>query len=129
MHEAHVLFDSICNSKWFSRTSFILFLNKTDIFKKKIHIEPVNKHFPDYTGRYRSRKSLQHGTYSPTIGNNHDATQAAIFFKRRFEALNRCPEKVTYSHFTHGTNTRHMCIIMNSVKGIILTENLRELNF
>merc|ERR1712137_688390 len=35
MREALTLFDSICNSKWFVKTSIVLFLNKTDIFKEK----------------------------------------------------------------------------------------------
>jgi hypothetical protein len=36
MLESLALFDDICNSKWFQNTAFILFLNKTDLFKKKI---------------------------------------------------------------------------------------------
>ena len=36
MHESIVLFDSLCNSQWFANTPFILFLNKIDIFEKKI---------------------------------------------------------------------------------------------
>ena len=31
MQEALVLFDSICNSRWFVRTSIILFLNKVSL--------------------------------------------------------------------------------------------------
>jgi len=36
LDESVKLFDEICNSKWFSETSVILFLNKSDIFKEKI---------------------------------------------------------------------------------------------
>lgn len=36
MLESLALFDDICNSKWFQNTAFILFLNKTDLFQKKI---------------------------------------------------------------------------------------------
>ncbi|RKP27811.1 putative Gpa2-guanine nucleotide-binding protein alpha-2 subunit [Syncephalis pseudoplumigaleata] len=115
MHEALMLFDSICNSQWFVHTSVILFLNKVDLFKKKIHYSPVSRYFPDFKGNM--------------AGNDHDPSQTSVFFKRRFEALNRSPDKTVYSHFTHATDTKHISNIMNSVKDIILTDNLRELNF
>lgn len=50
MQEALTLFDSICNSKWFVKTSIILFLNKIDLFKEKLVRSPMGKYFPDYTG-------------------------------------------------------------------------------
>ena len=36
MAESLVLFDSVINSRWFLRTSIILFLNKIDVFKSKL---------------------------------------------------------------------------------------------
>ena len=36
MQESLVLFDSVINSRWFLRTSIILFLNKIDVFKTKL---------------------------------------------------------------------------------------------
>jgi guanine nucleotide-binding protein subunit alpha len=51
MVEAINLFESICKSKWFSRTSIILFLNKTDLFRQKLATSPMDTYFPDYTGR------------------------------------------------------------------------------
>ena len=36
MVESLVLFDSVINSRWFLRTSIILFLNKIDVFKNKL---------------------------------------------------------------------------------------------
>lgn len=68
MAESLVLFESVINSRWFLRTSIILFLNKIDVFKTKLpkvrqlarddlpyadHIEnqvPLEKYFPEYTG-------------------------------------------------------------------------------
>ncbi|XP_077787881.1 guanine nucleotide-binding protein G(o) subunit alpha isoform X3 [Podarcis muralis] len=51
MHESLKLFDSICNNKWFTDTSIILFLNKKDIFEEKIKKSALTICFPDYTGR------------------------------------------------------------------------------
>ncbi|KAG0333546.1 guanine nucleotide-binding protein subunit alpha, partial [Podila humilis] len=48
MQEALTLFDSICNSRWFVKTSIILFLNKIDRFKEKLPISPMRNYFDDY---------------------------------------------------------------------------------
>jgi hypothetical protein len=50
MQEALTLFDSICNSRWFLKTSIILFLNKIDIFKEKLPSHPLIETFSDYEG-------------------------------------------------------------------------------
>ncbi|CAH1264443.1 GNAI3 [Branchiostoma lanceolatum] len=50
MHESMKLFDSICNNKWFTETSIILFLNKKDLFEEKITKSPLTICYPEYTG-------------------------------------------------------------------------------
>lgn len=50
MIESMKLFDSICNNKWFTETSIILFLNKKDLFEEKIKRSPLSICFPEYTG-------------------------------------------------------------------------------
>lgn len=61
MQESLKLFDSICNNKWFTDTSIILFLNKKDLFEEKIRKSPLTICFPEYAGKlywntcYRSR--------------------------------------------------------------------------
>ncbi|KAG6840731.1 guanine nucleotide-binding protein subunit alpha [Blastosporella zonata] len=50
MTESLVLFESVINSRWFLRTSIILFLNKIDVFKSKLPKVPLEKYFPEYTG-------------------------------------------------------------------------------
>lgn len=53
MHESLMLFDSICNNKFFIDTSIILFLNKKDLFGEKIKKSPLTICFPEYTGGCR----------------------------------------------------------------------------
>ena len=36
-----MLFDEICNSRWFQNTAMILYLNKRDLFEKKIKIKNI----------------------------------------------------------------------------------------
>ena len=53
MMESMKLFDSICNNKWFTDTSIILFLNKKDLFEDKIKKSPLTVCFPEYTGELK----------------------------------------------------------------------------
>ena len=51
MMESMKLFDSICNNKWFTDTSIILFLNKKDLFEEKIKKSPLTICFPEFQGK------------------------------------------------------------------------------
>ncbi|CAO3570071.1 unnamed protein product [Mortierella alpina] len=52
MAESLVLFESVINSRWFLRTSIILFMNKIDLFAAKLPKVPLEKFFSDYTGKF-----------------------------------------------------------------------------
>ncbi|KAI8059361.1 putative Gpa2-guanine nucleotide-binding protein alpha-2 subunit [Gongronella butleri] len=109
MHEALMLFDTICNSPWFVNTSMILFLNKIDILKEKINVSPVSRWFPDYKG------------------DDHDFEQTRAYFKKRFQRLNQNTDKRVYIHFTDATDTQLLKHVMLAVTDIILNENLNTL--
>ena len=95
MMESLVLFDSVVNSRWFMRTSIILFLNKVDLFKQKLGRSPLGNFFPDYSG-----------------GN--DVNRAAKYLLWRFNQVNRGVLTYTLSKYSmymlrvtgHETNTR-----------------------
>ena len=55
------LFDSICNNKWFTDTSIILFLNKKDLFEEKIKKSSLTVCFPEYTGQWGINVSFHCG--------------------------------------------------------------------
>lgn len=57
------LFDSICNNKWFTDTSIILFLNKKDLFEEKIKRSPLTICYPEYAG-------IGNGQVSSNLGLN-----------------------------------------------------------
>lgn len=51
MQESAMLFGSVSNSRYFSETSIVLFLNKIDIFKAKLRSGIQLKDYcPDYEG-------------------------------------------------------------------------------
>lgn len=107
MQEALTLFDSICNSKWFVKTSIILFLNKIDIFKEKITKSPLEKYFPEFTG-------------------GADYEKATDFITKKFCELNQSDVKQVYPHLTCATDTQQVKFVMAAVNDIIIQNNLRD---
>ncbi|KAK3829218.1 MAG: guanine nucleotide-binding protein subunit alpha [Benniella sp.] len=107
MQEALTLFDSICNSRWFVKTSIILFLNKIDRFKEKLPISPMSNYFPDYEG-------------------SDDYDEASEYIMNRFVSLNMTDTKQIYTHFTCATDTSQIKFVMAAVGDIIIQANLRE---
>jgi len=108
MHEALKLFKDICNTKWFADTAIILFLNKKDIFEKKIKKVPLTVCFPDFTGN---------NTYE-------DASQ---YIEDQFLAQNENPRKLIYTHKTCATDTDNITVVFKAVQDIILNKILDRL--
>ena len=107
MHESMKLFDSICNNKWFTDTSIILFLNKMDLLEAKITKYPLSRCFPEYTGA---------NTYG----------EAAHYIQLKFEALNRKDGKEIYTHFTCATDTGNIQFVFDAVTDVIIKNNLKD---
>ncbi|KAF7546410.1 hypothetical protein G7Z17_g8454 [Cylindrodendrum hubeiense] len=106
MMESLLLFDSVVNSRWFMRTSIILFLNKVDIFKLKLARSPLGNYFPDYSG-----------------GN--DVNKAAKYLLWRFNQVNRAHLNL-YPHLTQATDTSNIRLVFAAVKETILNNALKD---
>uniref|UniRef100_A0AC34RA28 Uncharacterized protein n=1 Tax=Panagrolaimus sp. JU765 TaxID=591449 RepID=A0AC34RA28_9BILA len=89
MQESLKLFDSICNSPWFSDVHFILFLNKKDLFAEKIHRSPLTVCFPEYKGQ-------------------QNQTECINYIQWKFEQLNRSSQREIYAHHTCATDTQQV---------------------
>jgi guanine nucleotide-binding protein G(i) subunit alpha len=124
MQESLVLFDSVVNSRWFMRTSIILFLNKVDLFRAKLARSPLGNYFPDYSG-----------------GN--DVNRAAKYLLWRFNQVNRAhlnlyPQSVvslwigslsqalTWLSLTQATDTSNIRLVFAAVKETILQNALKD---
>lgn len=106
LDESIVLFESVVNSRWFARTSIILFLNKIDLFKAKIPRIPLQDFFQEYTG-------------------GPDVNKAAKYILWRFTQLNRARLSI-FPHLTQATDTNNIRLVFAAVKETILQNALRD---
>ncbi|OBT50402.1 hypothetical protein VE04_09602 [Pseudogymnoascus sp. 24MN13] len=58
--ESLLLFDSVVNSHWFYRASFILLLCNVGRFREKLQTKPLVNYFPDYRGGSDFNKSAKY---------------------------------------------------------------------
>lgn len=107
--ESLSLFEEICGSRWFSRSPIILFLNKRDLFMKKLENTPLQQYFEDYNG-------------------GCDYNQGVKFMENLF--LSRVPPKKSpdqiFVHVTCATDKDNVQHVFNDVKEIFITQNLLE---
>jgi hypothetical protein len=109
MKESLLLFDEICNCRYFRNTSIIIFFNKKDLFEEKIKKVDLNVCFPEYSG-----------------GKDYDA--ATKFIQNNYIALDKNKKKTRqlYPHFTCATDTEAVRVVFNAVKNITLQELMRR---
>jgi len=141
MAESLELFDSIINSRWFLRTSIILFMNKVDVFRNKLPKArqslfhpcqpeltalqvPLERYFPEYTG-------------------GSDVNKGAKYILWRFMQANRArlsvyPQCVFHSTLPHATatsravsltqatDTSNIRLVFAAVKETILQNALKD---
>ncbi|CAO3634218.1 unnamed protein product [Cunninghamella blakesleeana] len=108
LKESIDLFASICNTPWFAHTSFILLLNKTDLFKKKWSMADFQTYFPDYQG----------------TNNYKDGYK---YIQNRFVKLKPSTNDTQlYSHFTCATDTEQIKFVFTAIMDVILQENMRD---
>jgi len=105
MHEALGLFEQICSSQYFQKSNIILFLNKFDIFQKKIQKVSLKQCFPDYEGK---------------DGDQDDAT---TYIKEAFKAKQTKSQQF-YMHLITATDTSNIQKVFDTVKEIFLKKEL-----
>ncbi|KAJ3432650.1 guanine nucleotide-binding protein g(o) subunit alpha [Anaeramoeba flamelloides] len=101
MHESLLLFEEISNSRWFTESSIILFLNKVDLFKEKIQKFDLNVCFPEYKGGL-------------------DFDNASKMIKKKFLERVVDKEKNVFVHYTCATDTTNIQHVFDSLKDIII---------
>lgn len=109
MQESLKLFKEICQSKWFTYTAMILFLNKSDLFKQKLSQGiSIKSAFPSYTGTNEYDSSLKYIQKQFT-----DITDPFTGQKREIYAFSTCA--------TDKDNVRK---VFDAVRSFILNRSL-----
>ena len=107
MKESLKLFASVCNVKWFSKASMLLFLNKRDVFDEKILHSPLTACFESYTGP-------------------QDTNEAAAFISQQFALQNHVDREV-YRHFTCAKDSHNITVVFDAVTDVIARSSLRDI--
>jgi len=104
MLEAKKLFHEVCQSKWFSQTAMILFMNKEDLFREKLLLGgTIRSAFPEYEGN---------DTYEESIK----------FLESKFrDVINPTTGKAreVYVHVTCATDTSCVSVVFKAVTNFI----------
>jgi len=110
MLESLELFGEIANSKWFVKTSMIIFFNKQDLFKQKIQEIDLSVLWPDYKGGCSYEKALE-------------------WITQEFVNANQNPNKKIFPHVTTAVDTENVKVVFDAAKEIIISQNLERLGF
>ncbi|KAJ3219289.1 guanine nucleotide-binding protein subunit alpha [Dinochytrium kinnereticum] len=94
-------FDQTCFEDSKTNRTVILFLNKIDLFKRKLKTTQISKFFEDYQG-----------------DNTFD--DASEYFATKFLSLNRNREKKIYVHLTWATDSNQIRAVLRTVNTIVL---------
>eukprot|EP01156_Anaeramoeba_ignava_P023924 Anaeramoba_ignava/c21830_g3_i4.p1 GENE.c21830_g3_i4~~c21830_g3_i4.p1 ORF type:complete len:168 (+),score=45.56 c21830_g3_i4:246-749(+) len=112
LEEAFSIFSEICSSPWFAKASVILFLNKKDLFKKKIEENDLSIVFPEYQG-------------------GKDYQKASKFIEDKFLAISsqsNQPTRHIYAFKTCAISTKNIDRVFKCVVDTALSNVLEELD-
>ncbi|VDM80139.1 unnamed protein product [Strongylus vulgaris] len=100
------LFNDIVKNEFLKTCSFILFLNKVDLFKAKLSHTQLADYFNNYNG-------------------DNDYTSAADYIQNCFKkARLPTPNSKLYVHYTEATDTQQIDFVFAAACDIILQTNL-----
>jgi hypothetical protein len=107
MVDSLVLFENMVNHKLLEGKNFILFLNKKDIYEKKIKKRNIVDYFPQYKGKVGS------------------ASQGLKYFDSKFRDQNKS-QNLIITHITCCTDTTMMNTIVKGVLNALVKSFLKN---
>ncbi|GFT29544.1 guanine nucleotide-binding protein subunit alpha-13 [Trichonephila clavipes] len=109
--ESKNIFDTIVNHRAFSEVSFILFLNKTDLLKKKVESKTsdISLFFPEFEGDPYKLEDVQR------------------FILQFFESTRRDQNRGIFHHYTTAIDTENIKVVFNAVRESIVQKNITQL--
>ncbi|KAJ3366572.1 Guanine nucleotide-binding protein alpha-2 subunit [Kappamyces sp. JEL0680] len=112
MIDSLVLFGDVANHPLICKKSFVLFLNKKDLFEQKIRVKkiPIAGSFPNYKGKPGS------------------VSQGIMYFDKKFRECRNEPTGMV-THVTCCTDTTTMSVIISSVLDALIQNVLKGQGF
>ncbi|KAL1731550.1 guanine nucleotide binding protein, alpha subunit [Schizophyllum commune] len=112
LEDSFLLWQSICSTKLLARTQLIMFLNKTDLLKRKL------------------KQGVQVKKYLPSYGNRpNEVGHVSKYFKDKFKEIlhQQSPiPRTHYIYFTTVTDTTSTAKTLESIRDGVLRENLKQ---
>jgi len=106
MKESLSLYEEISDGPWFQEIPFMVFLNKTDIFREKIQILDMSCTFPDYKG-----------------GRNYESGVA--FIEKYLEKISN--KRKIYVHQTCAVDRENMKFVFTAVREILVKGVMQDI--
>lgn len=110
LQESINVFRDIQQNRWMPHTTYILFLNKTDIFNEKIMTSNIVDHFPNFLDFPRN------------------AGDGKRFINRMFNEQRADNNRYIYAHYTQATDEENIRVVFDGVREAVLQMNLRYFN-
>ena len=107
LQESLAVFQSIAESPYFNDTPIILFLNKKDLFQKKISSVDLNCCFPLYEG-------------------GPDYEKAGAYIREKFCSVSSERREPTIVHFTRATDTKNIRLVFESIRNMLLKYSMQQ---
>jgi GTPase SAR1 family protein len=104
------LFGEVTASTFFTPASWILFLNKSDLFLEKIKRKPLSKYFPDFAE-----------------ADDSDSTKCCDFIRKKYEAVFRGSK--LYPYVTCAIDTENCRRVFTAVRDSVITNALVNAGF
>jgi len=112
------LWKEVCNNKWFARSSKVLFLNKSDIFREKVESgSDISKFFPDFNGPPRD--------YNAGLNFLKELFLAQSTSVSVTSPTNPQP-KTIYCHVTCAMDSNQMHLIFHDIRQTIIREAIER---
>eukprot|EP01084_Bolivina_argentea_P282275 483139_1 len=123
MVDAMEVFADVCNNAVFTHSHFILFLNKSDIFARKIQKIPITDccAFNDFMGYHYTEDGVQ----SVSCNDEYDYAQCCAYMKSKFNVLNKTDNTI-YTHFTCALQRDNISHVFKDIQNMILMRQTKR---
>ncbi|XP_055061866.2 guanine nucleotide-binding protein subunit alpha-12 [Misgurnus anguillicaudatus] len=108
--ESLEFFKVLLSNRFLRKCTIILFLNKTDLLAEKVQTADIRKYFPEFQGDPHSLEDVQRFLVE--------------CFRERITTVD--DSRPFFYHFTTAVDTENIRIAFDSVKEIIIQENLKN---